>query len=312
MLKVMARRVAISIVLIVVIPAITFFMEGLIPGNAATAILPLNATALVRHNLIKQLGLNRPVWVQYFRWIGHFLHGDLGTSFYTGQSVVQDLDARLGVSLSLIIGATLLLSIVGILLGVLSARSEGRLGRIVDVISVSGLAIPNFWLAVILIEVFAVQLHWFPAIGYSQPSSPVSWLRSLVLPVVALGFSGITVVAKQTRDQMKDVLQKNYIRSMRANGLSNRSIVYRHALRNAAIPVVTVIGLVFVAALSGSVIVENIFALPGLGSAAILATTGHDIPVLQGVSVYFTLIVVAVNFVVDLTYVWLNPRTRKS
>jgi peptide/nickel transport system permease protein len=312
MLKVMVRRVGISVVLIVVIPAITFFMEGLIPGSAATAILPLNATPTVRHNLIQQLGLNRPVWDQYFSWFDKFLHGNLGTSFYTGQTVVKDLNARLGVSLSLIIGATLLLSVVGVTVGVMSARFEGKFGRVVDVISISGLAIPNFWLAVILIEVFAVQLRWFPAIGYSSPSSPGSWLRSLVLPVVALGFAGITVVAKQTRDQMKDMLQKNYIRSMRANGLSNSSIVYRHALRNAAIPVVTVIGLVFVSALSGSVIVENIFALPGLGSAAVQATTGHDVPVLQGVSVYFTLIVVAVNFIVDLTYIGLNPRTRKS
>jgi peptide/nickel transport system permease protein len=301
-----------SIVLIVVIPAITFFVSALIPGNAVDATLSLHAPPAQRLALEASLGLNKPVWDRYLIWFGHFLHGSLGNSYYTGTSVAQYLNSRLGVSLSLIIASTLLLSVVGIGLGVVSAAREGFLSRFVDVISISGLALPNFVLGVLLVEILAIRVHWFPATGYFSPSSPGQWLRSLALPVLTLAFAGVTAVAKQTRDQMKATLDQHYIRSLKANGVGRRSIIYRHALRNAAIPVVTVIGLVFVGALSGSVIVENIFVLPGLGSAVVSATSNRDIPIIQGVSVYFTLIVVAVNFLVDLAYLWLNPKTRTA
>jgi peptide/nickel transport system permease protein len=141
-------------------------------------------------------------------------------------------------------------------------------------------------------------------------SSPVEWLRSLVLPVVTLSFVGITVVAKQTRDQMKTALELDFIRNLRANGVPERSIIYRHALRSASIPIVTMLGLLFISALGGSVIVENIFVLPGLGSAAVQATNSQDFPMILGISVYFTLLVIAVNIAVDAAHVWLDPRAR--
>lgn len=310
MLKLMLRRIGFSVALIVVVPALTFILEALTPGNATDAILGMNATPAQRHSLEAQLGLNKPLWDQYTTWFWHFLHGNLGTSVFTGQSVTSDLNARLGVTLSLIIGATAVLAIVGIIAGVASARREGAAGRVVDVVSISGLAVPNFWLAVILVEVLAVKVRLLPATGYIGLSSPGQWARSLVLPVAALAFSGVTAVAKQTREQMKEVLDFNFVKSLRANGVPERSLVYRHALRNAAIPVVTVVGLLFVGALSASVVIENVFVLPGLGSAAVQATTAHDIPVIQGVSVYFTVIVIAANFLVDLAYGWLNPKVR--
>jgi peptide/nickel transport system permease protein len=309
--KLLARRLAISVALVVIIPALTFVLEALTPGNAAQAQLGVSATPEQLQQVEHELGLDLPLWQRYLDWFDNFLHGDLGKSLFTGEPVTHELNTRLPVSLSLILGALIVTAIVGVLMGVLSARRSGPVARIIDTVSVIGIAVPNFWLAVILVEFFAIALAALPATGYVPFSaSPGDWLRSLVLPVIALAFAGITAIAKQTRDQMKDVLDQDFIRNLRANGIGDRSIVYRHALRAAAIPIVTVLGLLFVGALAGSVIVENIFVLPGLGSAAVQATTSHDFPVIQGISIYFTLIVIAVNVLVDLSYGWLNPKVR--
>jgi peptide/nickel transport system permease protein len=310
-MKMVAHRLAASLALIVSVPAITFGLEAITPGNAVDTRLGIASTPQHRHALAHQLGLDKPVWDRYLIWFEHLLHGNLGTSVITGESVTHELNSRLPVSLSLIIGATTLTAIAGIAIGIASAKGSGLLGRTIDGASALGVAVPNFWLGVILVELLAVELHAFPAIGYVPfNSSPTQWLRSLVLPVVTLSFVGITAVAKQTRDQLKEVLERDFIRSLRANGVPERSIIYRHALRSASIPVVTVLGLLFVGALGGSVIVENIFVLPGLGSAAVQATSSQDFPVILGISVYFTLLVIAVNVVVDLATLWLNPKVR--
>jgi peptide/nickel transport system permease protein len=310
-MKMVAHRLAASLALIVLVPAITFGLEAITPGNAAYARLGIASTPQHRRALAHQLGLDKPIWDRYLIWFEHLLHGNLGTSVITGESVTHELNSRLPVSLSLIIGATAVAAIVGVAIGVLSAKSSGFLGRLIDATSALGVAVPNFWLGVILVELLAVTLHAFPATGYVPfQSSPVEWLRSLVLPVATLSFVGITVVAKQTRDQMKTALELDFIRNLRANGVPERSIVYRHALRSASIPIVTMLGLLFIGALGGSVIVENIFVLPGLGSAAVQATNSQDFPMILGISVYFTLLVIAVNIAVDAAHVWLDPRTR--
>jgi peptide/nickel transport system permease protein len=310
-IKLLARRLLISVALVVIIPALTFLLEALSPGNAAEAQLGVSATPAQLRKAEHDLGLDKPLWQRYFLWFDHFVHGNLGNSLFTGQPVTRELNNRLPVSLSLILGALLVTAVVGVLVGVVSARRPGIVGRAIDAVSVVGIAVPNFWLAVILVEFFAVVLSALPATGYVPFGvSPSGWLRSLVLPVVALAFAGITAVAKQTRDQMKEALDQDFVRTLRANGIGERSIVYRHALRAAAIPIVTVLGLLFVGALAGSVIVESIFVLPGLGSAAVRATTSHDFPVIQGISIYFTLLVIAVNVLVDLSYGWLNPKVR--
>jgi peptide/nickel transport system permease protein len=199
------------------------------------------------------------------------------------------------------------------LLGVVSATGNKVVGRVVDAVSTIGIAIPNFWLGVILIAVFAVNLNLLPATGYVDPADdPGLWFASLVLPVIALAFAGITAVAKQTRDQMMLSVASPYARSLRANGASEFSLVYKHALRNAAGPVITVLGVIFVGALSGSVVVENIFVLPGLGSQALQSTLQHDVPVIQGISVYFIVIVVIVNVLIDVATTILNPKVRRA
>jgi peptide/nickel transport system permease protein len=311
MLKNLALRLLGSVVLLIVVPTITFFIQGFAGENVALSILGLNASKAKVDALNHQLGLDRPIVVRYFEWLGGALHGDLGTSFTTGDTVQHILAPRLAVSLSLIIGALIVFTIVGVLLGVLSTTGGPVIGKIIDGISTIGIAVPNFWLAVILVAYFAVQLNLFPATGYVDPSVDVGlWIASLVLPVIALAFAGITAVAKQTRDQMLLALTSPYTRSLRANGASEISLIYKHALRNASGPIVTVLGIIFVGALSGTVVVENIFVLPGLGSQALQSTLQHDLPVIQGISVYFIIIVVIVNVLIDIANTLLNPKVR--
>jgi len=313
MLRLVARRLLMSIPLLFVVSALTFVLVSLTPGDAARAILGTGASQDQYLQLRHQMGLDKPVYEQYWTWLSHAVHGDLGTSLLSSQPVTQALNQRLQPTLSLIIGATLLSAFLGISLGVLSALRSGVLGRAVDVFSLLGLALPAFWLGLILVAEFAVRLQLFPATGYTLlDQSPGQWLRGLVLPVGTLAFGSVTVVAKQTRDAMLEVLGRDFIRTLRANGVAERSIIFKHALKNAAIPVVTVLGLIFVGLLSGTVLVESVFALPGLGGLTVQATTGHDIPIIQGAVIYFTIIVVIVNLIVDLSYGWLNPKARAS
>jgi peptide/nickel transport system permease protein len=300
-----------SLVLLIVVPTITFFLQGIAPSNVARVVLGLSASQAQVNAFNQRLGLNRPLVIRYFHWLGGAVHGNLGVSYTTGQSVQSILAPRLGVSLSLIIGSLLVFTVVGVILGVLSATRGRVVGRVIDGVSAVGIAVPNFWLAVILVSVFAVKLSLFPAIGYVPFSQgPRLWLGSLVLPVIALAFAGITAVAKQTRDQMLLAAASPFTRTLRANGASEFSLVYKHALRNAAGPVVTVLGIIFVGALSGTVIIENIFVLPGLGSQALQSALQADLPVIQGIAVYFTVIVVIVNVLVDITSAVLNPKVR--
>lgn len=312
MLKLITRRLAWSVPLALAASAASFLLVGMLPGDAARSLLGQNATeqqlAEVRHDM----GLDQPLWLQYGNWLFHAFQGDLGTSLVNKASVVEQLNERLGASLSLIVGATVLSAIIGVALGVRGAL-RGPAGKVIDSISVLGLAVPDFWLGLVLVLVFAVQLALFPPTGYVSPDMDLgAWLNSLVLPVVTLAVPATAVVAKQARDAIGTALSRPYTRTLRAAGVPERSILYRHALKNAAIPILTVVGLVFVGALSGTVAVEFIFAIPGLGRTAVEATSAHDFPLIQGVVVYFTLIVIAVNLLVDLAYGYFNPRIRLS
>lgn len=311
MLKRLVPRLIASVALLILVPTITFFLQGLAPSNVARVVLGLSASQAQVNAFNRRLGLNDPLVIRYFHWLAGAVHGNLGVSYTTGQSVQSILNPRLGISLSLIIGSLMVFTIVGVLLGILSATGGRVVGKVIDGVSAFGIAIPNFWLAVILVTLFAVQIPLFPAIGYVPFSQgPRLWLGSLVLPVVALAFGGITAVAKQTRDQMLLAAGSPFTRTLRANGASEFSLIYKHALRNAAGPVVTVLGIIFVGALSGTVIIENIFVLPGLGSQALQSALQADLPVIQGIAVYFTVIVVIVNVLVDIASAILNPKVR--
>jgi peptide/nickel transport system permease protein len=237
----------------------------------------------------------------------------LGTSLYSQEPVVYLLNSRVWVTLSLVIGSTTIASLVGVVLGIGGALRSGWQGRSIDVIGLGGLAIPNFFLGLVLVSWFAVGLRWLPATGYVPlGASPVQWLRSLVLPVVTLAVPGAAVIAKQTRDSMRQVLDRPFVETLRSYGIPKSSIILKHALRSASVPVVTVIGLVFVASLSGTVVVESVFAMPGLGGLAVEATMEHDFPLILGVAMYFTIAVIAVNLLLDIIYGVLDPRVRVS
>lgn len=311
MVRLLLRRLALSVVLILLVPSITFFLEAITPGNVASLLLGTNATQQEVQQLSARLGLSLPLYDQYWHWLTQLFTGNLGTSYLNGQQVSAMIGQRLPVTLSILVGSLILASVLGVGLGVVSATRGRAIARTVDVGSVIGIAAPSFWIAIALVLVFAVRLRLLPAIGYvAINASPEQWLRSLILPWIALGLGLMTFIAKQTRDQMLSVLNRDFIRTLRANGVSERSVIFRHALRNAGIPVVTMIGLSFVGALSGAVFVEQVFVLPGLGSALVLAATTHDLPVLEGVSVVFTVMVVVVSLVTDLLYAALDPRIR--
>jgi peptide/nickel transport system permease protein len=305
------RRLLLALPLLFVVSALSFVLVSLTPGDAARAILGPTAPPEAYPKLRHELGLDLPLYAQYWRWLKKAAHGDLGVSLFTSESVTHAIDARLPVTLSLITGALLVSVVVGVGLGVFSAARGGAAGRFVDAFALGGFALPSFWVGAVLIALFAVDVRWFPATGYvTLAQSPKRWFLSLVLPVIALALQGVAAIAKQTREAMLDALGSEYIRMARASGVSPASILFRHALKNAAMRVVTLLGLQAVGLLSGTVLVESVFALPGLGGLAVNSSIQHDLPTVQGIVVYFTVIVVVINLVIDLAYSSLNPRVR--
>ena len=311
MLQLVWRRLALSVPLLFVVTFLTFLLNSLAPGDLARTMMQGEGTEAQYQALRVELGLDRPLVVQYGHWLGKALQGDLGVSFFTKESVVSLLNGRIGVTLSIMLGVLIVVVLVGLSLGVMSALKGGWVGRTIDTLSLVGLVFPSFWVALVFISIFAVWLRWLPATGYIPFwQDPRMWLASLVLPVFSVALSSITSVAKQTRDAMSDVMGRDFIRSLRASGIPERAVIWKHALRNAALPVVTVLGLVMVGAVSGTVFVERVFVLPGLGSLAVNAALQNDIVLLQGATLYFTLMTIAINLLVDLSYGWLNPKVR--
>ena len=313
MLSLIGRRLLVSVPVVVLVSLLTFVFVSLLPGDPAREILGPDATQQQVDALRAQMGLDRDVWTQYASWLGRALQGDLGRSVYTGQDVVAIIAQRLPVTLSLIVLATILVTLVGIAIGSLSAVRRGLVGRLLDGTTMIGFAVPNFWLALVLVNVIAVGWGLLPPNGYRRIDEGWgTWLSYLVLPVLTLTIGGVATVAKQTRESMLDTLAKDYVDALRAQGMSESRIVLRHALRNASVPVLTIVALMFVGQLGGAIVIEQVFALPGIGRLAIQATTQHDLPVVQGVAVTFVLVVVAVNLLVDIAYGWLNPKVRVS
>lgn len=311
MTRLVARRLLLALPLLFVVSALSFVLTALAPGNPAATILGSSATPEQIDALSRQMGLDNPLWVQYWDWLRDALTGDLGESLLSSQSVASTLSARLPVTLSLVLGGTLVSAVLGVALGAFSAIRGGAMGRATDALATLGFAIPNFWLGWVLVDLFAVRAHLLPATGYTDfAESPSGWLESLILPVATLAAVGVTGIAKQTRDSMQEVMSRDFITALRADGLSERRIIFRHALRNAAIPVVTLIGVYFIGMLSGSVVVESIFAMPGLGSLVVSSAQSGDLTTVQGIVVILCIAVVIANLVVDCAYGWLNPKAR--
>lgn len=311
MARYLLRRLLLSVPLLFIVSVLTFIMVAIVPGDPAVRMLGAGHTAQEYQALDARLGLTAPLPVQYWHWVDGVLHGRLGTSLFTNQTVTSELAQRLPTTIWLVIGATLVTVVVGVALGLASALWRGPLGRVVDAASWVTFAVPNFWLGLILVELIAVKARLLPSSGYvALGQDPGAWLRSLILPVLTLAAVGVTGVAKQARDAMAEVLGREFMTALRMAGLPRRSLLLRHALRNAAIPIVTAAGLFSIAMLGGTILVEQVFVLPGMGSLVVQAATDHDLPVIEGAVLYFTLIVIVVNLLIDLSYAWLNPKVR--
>ena len=316
MLRTALRWLVSSVVLLFVVTGLTFALVSLAPGDAATSILSTQSGSYTPEQVARMrhlLGEDQPLAQRYGQWLADLFHGSLGSDLFSGEPVAHIIGARLAPSLSLILGTVVVAGLIGTWLGIVSARRGGVAGRLLDLVSLVGFAVPNFWLGLVLVELFAIRLRAFPSGGYVDPGRDLGgWLAGMALPVATLAVGGVAFVAKQTRDSMSDVLRREYIVMLRARGLPERSIVYRHALRNAAIPVVTVLGLLLVNLLSGAVVIEGIFSIPGVGAQAVSATADHNLPLITGIAFCFTIVVVVTNLLVDLGYRALNPKVRQA
>jgi peptide/nickel transport system permease protein len=305
------RRLLAGVVLLVVISAVAFALLYASGGDIARRILGQNASADQVTAKTSELGLDQPLWTQYGDWIVHALQGDLGRSWFTGEMVATGVTSRLTVTLTLVIGASLLAAIVALLLGLLAATRGGWVDRVAQFVSVLGFAIPGFLVALFLVLVFAVGLGWFKATGYIPiTTSFAGWLSSVTLPIIALALVVIAALAQQIRGSVKDALGRDYVRTLRARGLGTGRVVGKHVLRNAGSPALAVLAVQFIGLLGGAVIVEQVFAIPGLGQLAVNATVKADIPMVMGLVIATAIVVIIVNLIIDLAQAGLNPRVR--
>lgn len=311
MIRFIGRRLLSGIVLLFVISSVAFLLLYLGAGDTARTILGPSATQATVLQKKHELGLDRPLVTQYLDWLGNALHGNFGASWFSGQPVEQAITSRLSVTISLVIGATVISAIVSILLGVVAAMRGGWVDRLVQVIAVLGFAVPGFLVALALVNAFALHLHLFKPTGYVPlGTSPSGWLSSVTLPVIALAIGAIAGVAQQVRGSVSDALRQDWVRTLRSRGIGERRVVLKHVLRNAAGPALAVLAVQFVGLLGGAVIVEQVFSIPGLGQVSVTATGQGDVPLVMGLVVAVGAIVVLVNLVLDLLQGWLNPKAR--
>jgi peptide/nickel transport system permease protein len=313
LLKFILKRLLNGIIMLFAVSLLAYFLMYLGAGNVARLILGLQATQDEVAALNEQLGLNKPFIEQYFSWLVNAVQLNLGESWSMPEPVADSLFPRLGVTLTIVALTTLVAALVSIVLGTVAALKGGWIDRVVQFIGLFGFAVPGFLVAFFLVTLFAIQIPIFNAVGYTDfADSPTEWAKSVTLPVIALAVSGIAAAAQQVRGSVKDALNMDYVRTLRARGLSFNRVVFKHVLRNAGGPALSIIGVQFVGMLGGSVLIEQIFAIPGLGPYAVGSTSSSDIPAIMGLVVATALIVIAVNLVIDLLSAALNPKVRLS
>jgi peptide/nickel transport system permease protein len=309
MLLYILRRLAAGLVLAVLVTLITFLLLSTSFENVVRTILGPSATPESIAELSTRLGYDRPVLVQYADWLGGVLRGDFGQSVYTAQPVDDAVLQRLAVTMSIIVVALAITVVVSVALGVWAASRGGVIDKVAQGISLIGYVVPALLLAIGLVVVFAVNLKVLPATGFTPLSEdPVRWARSITIPVIVLVIGGIANMAAQVRGAMIDELRKDYVRTLRTRGVSRRSIVLKHALRNAGSPALTVLSLEFIGMFGAALIIENVFALPGIGAFGFNASLQGDIPIIMGLTVFSVLLVTVVNLAVDIVNGWLNPK----
>ncbi len=310
MLRYTFRRLLLALPVLVGISVIAFFMVRLVPGDTVTALLGAHYSEAEAAALRQKYELDRPLVVQYFVWLGHVLSGDLGVSAFTGEPVLGTIVSRLAVTVQLVVISIGFAVLVAVPLGVMAAVGRGgRTDFVATVFGLLGISVPGFWLGVLFILLFSLYLGWLPSGGFvSLVDDPVANLRHMAMPGLALGMAVAAVVMRMTRGAMLDVLGEDYVRMARAKGVPRRRLIIRHALRNALIPVVTVTGIQAGYLLGGSIVIEQVFSLPGIGLLALQAITNRDYALLQGTVLFVAVAFVLINLLVDLIYARLDPR----
>ena len=308
------KRFASFVATLIAASMVIFAVLALLPGSVVEVMLGETATPEAVAALTHQLGLDQPAWQRYLHWVGGLVSGDMGNSVAYDTPVRELLAERLTVTVPLALMAMALTTVLALGSGLYAASRHNRLGDVgVMAASQLGMAVPSFWLAILLILLFSVKLHWFSAGGFPGWDGGLApGLKALVLPAVALAVVQAAILARITRSAVLEVLREDFVRTARARGLSERAVLWRHVLRNAMIPVLTVAGLQFANLLTGTVVIENVFTLPGVGRLVFQAIANRDLIVVQNVVMGMAVTVIAINFAVDLLYVAIDPRLKVS
>jgi peptide/nickel transport system permease protein len=316
MLQFLLRRIVAVLPVLFVVSLVVFLILRLAPGDPAAVIAGNSATNEDIAKIQVQLGLDRSIPVQYGIWMGNVFQGDLGFSYYLNKPVTELIAQRVEPTLSLAFGTVILAILIAVPLGTLAAwRMGGWLDRLLSGFSVAGFSVPVFVIGYLLIYLFAIRLEWLPVQGYksiSGPSAagPWAWMRQLILPWMTLAMIYVALIARVTRASVSEALTEDYIRTARAKGISETAVLLRHALANAAVPIVTVVGIGIALLIGGVVVTETVYAIPGLGSLTVDAVLNRDFPVIQGLVLLFSVSYVLINLLVDLSYLVLDPRIR--
>jgi peptide/nickel transport system permease protein len=316
MLQFLLRRMLAVLPVLFVVSLVVFLILRLAPGDPAAVIAGNSATNEDIAKIQVQLGLDRSIPVQYGIWMGNVFRGDLGFSYYLNKPVTELIAQRVEPTLSLAFGTVILALLIAVPLGTVAAwRMGGWLDRLLSGFSVAGFSVPVFVIGYLLIYLFAIRLEWLPVQGYksiSGPSAagPWAWMRQLILPWMTLAMIYVALIARVTRASVSEALTEDYIRTARAKGISESAVLLRHALANAAVPIVTVVGIGIALLIGGVVVTETVYAIPGLGSLTVDAVLNRDFPVIQGLVLLFSVSYVLINLLVDLSYLVLDPRIR--
>ncbi|TBL76300.1 ABC transporter permease [Paenibacillus thalictri] len=310
------RRLLESLVTLLLVSMIIFLAIRLLPGDPIQTVIAQSDLSGMSAEKIAELrhqyGLDKPIYLQYVDWLGGVLHGDLGTSIFTNTPVADEIFRRLPITFTVGIWAILLGTVVGIPLGVISANRRGKkIDHLIVFLTNIGITVPVFWLGLILMLVFGLYLRWVPVMGYTSPFEDlVMHLRQLAMPVICLAIYPMAAAARQTRSSMLEVLHQDYVRTARAKGLKENVVIYKHALKNGLIPVITTIGLSIPVTVGGSTVIETVFNIPGMGRLAVNAVQSQDYAYVQGIILIIALMVLLTNLLVDLAYGWADPRIR--
>jgi peptide/nickel transport system permease protein len=310
--KLILRRLLATIPVVILVTAGVFSLIHLTPGDPVEAMMGENQDAATKEAVRRELGLDKPIYVQYATWVGQLTRGDLGRSIRNREPVVENVGKRIKPSIQLALFAMAISALVAFPVGILSATHRNSpVDGFGTMFALFGICMPNFLLALLLIFIFGVTLRWLPISGYVDPAENlVEGVRSLTLPAITLGLALAAVITRTLRSSLLETLGDDYVRTARAKGLAERLVIRRHALKNALIPVVTLLGLQFGTLIGGAVITEYVFALPGVGRLVVDAVFSRDYPLVQGVVLLIAIGFVLSNLLVDIVYGWLDPRIR--